>query len=225
MSASNIDSDDIDRYLGVIDQRAATGRTGARWLLDSFAEMKDHGTRSERLTALTAATLARQKTGAPVHTWAPARLEEAGGWRQNYLRVEQYMTTDVFTVHPDEVIDLVANLMDWKGIRHVPVEDEHHRLVGLVSYRSLVRVLARDIPYDRDNPLSVREIMLENPITIAPDAATVDAIGIMRREKVSCLPVVQDGRLVGIVSETDYLHIAGQLLEDFLRGAEKPTPE
>lgn len=215
--ASGILQEDIDRYLGVIDERSASGLTGARWLLDSLAGMKERGTMTERLNALTAATLARQTEGKPVHTWEPARLEEAGGWKKNYLRVEQYMSGDLFTVHPDEVIDLVANLMDWRNIRHVPVEDENHRLVGLVSYRSLVRVLARDIPHDKDHPLPVRAIMQKDPITVTPETSTIDAIALMRREKVACLPVVKDDRLVGIITERDYVHIAGQLLEDQLR--------
>lgn len=216
LAASGIVASDIDRYLGVIEERATSGRTGARWLLDSLAGLKDQGTGTERLSALTAATLARQKDGAPVHTWPLARLEEAGGWKHNYTRVEQYMTSDLFTVHPDEVIDLVANLMDWNNIRHVPVEDEQHHLVGLVSYRSLLRVLARDLPHTKDAPLPVSAIMQKNPITVVPETTTLDAIALMRRHKVACLPVVKDGRLVGIVSERHYLHIAAQLLEDHL---------
>mgnify|MGYP002064122728 CR=1 FL=1 len=52
------------------------------------------------------------------------------------------MTTDLFTVHPDELIHLAAHVMDWKHVRHVPVEDNDHRLVGLVTHRTLLRLLA-----------------------------------------------------------------------------------
>ncbi len=52
------------------------------------------------------------------------------------------MTTDLITVGEDEPIDLVARLMDWHHIHHIPVEDERHRLLGLVSHRSLLRFLA-----------------------------------------------------------------------------------
>ncbi len=54
------------------------------------------------------------------------------------------MSTDLLTVREDEPIDLVANLMDWHRIHHVPVEDNEHRLVGLVSHRPLLRFLAGD---------------------------------------------------------------------------------
>ena len=52
------------------------------------------------------------------------------------------MTTDLFTVHADDPIEMVANLMIWERIRHVPVEDKDHRLVGLVTYRAVLRFLA-----------------------------------------------------------------------------------
>ena len=53
------------------------------------------------------------------------------------------MTTDLFTVHEDEVIDLIANVMAWRNIRHVPVEDDDEHLVGLVSYRTLLEFITK----------------------------------------------------------------------------------
>ena len=56
------------------------------------------------------------------------------------------MSTDLFTVHPDDLVRLVANMMDWRDISHVPVEDDDGRLVGLVSHRHMVRLLAANRP-------------------------------------------------------------------------------
>ena len=55
-------------------------------------------------------------------------------------------------------------------------------------------------------------------VTVAPETRTVEAIQLMRKHRVGCLPVVKDGRLVGIVTEYDFLVIAGQLLEEELKG-------
>ena len=85
----------------------------------------------------------RQKEGKPVSEWTPATADEAGFGQQNYLTVEQVMSTDLHAVQEDEVVDMVASLMDWARIRHVPVEDGQGCLVGLVSYRSLLRLMAR----------------------------------------------------------------------------------
>jgi CBS domain-containing protein len=55
--------------------------------------------------------------------------------------------------------------------------------------------------------------MNKTPLTITPDTRTLDAIALMRREKVDCLPVVNKGRLVGIVTERDFINVAARLLE------------
>ncbi|MBZ0267801.1 CBS domain-containing protein [bacterium] len=213
LAAARVDEGDIDRYLGVVEQRVARRRTGASWLLDSYQAMQKRGLKTgEILSALVAGSVVRQKTGEPVHEWEKASEDEAGHWKHSYQRVEQYMTTDLFTVHEDEVIDLVANVMDWKGIRHIPVEDDEGRLVGLVSYRSLLRLLAKDLPHGKDSPVAVRDLMTRKVHTIPPETDTLEAIQLMRDKKVACLPVVSNGKLVGIVSERDFMRIAGDLL-------------
>jgi CBS domain-containing protein len=212
----HIDPSDADRFLGVVEERIESRQTGSQWMLSSLARMREGGTEGERLNALTAAALGHQRSGRPVARWPLARLEDAGGWEHNFLRVEQYMTTDMFTVHEEEPIDLVANLMDWERIRHVPVEDEEHRLVGLVSYRSLLRYLARARAQGDGRSVSVRDIMTKNPVTVGPDTRTLDAIAIMRERRLGCLPVIKDGRLVGVVVERDFMGIASELLSDKL---------
>ncbi len=137
-----IDRSEIDKYLGVIHDRVETCGTGADWMMRSLSEMKDRGTRSERMTALTAGIASRQKERKPCHEWALARLEEAGGWARNYVKVEHYMTTQLFTVQEDELLEMVAFLMERNQIRHVPVEDEQNRLVWMVSYRSILSLVS-----------------------------------------------------------------------------------
>jgi CBS domain-containing protein len=213
---------DIDRYLGVIQERVESGQTGATWMLRSLAQMRGAGTRGERLAAVTAASVRLQQGKGPGHEWPLAELEEAGGWKANYLRVEQYMTTNLFTVHEDELVQMVAFLMDRKQIRHVLVEDDDHRLVGLVSYRSVLRLISQSSgPIGDDDVQPVKSIMDRDPVTVAPETATLKAIELMRDRKVSCLPVVDEGKLVGIVSERDFMPIAYQLLEERLRDDEE----
>ncbi len=218
LDAAGVTAADRDRYLGVIERRVASGRSGSRWTLFSLGAMKDHGTPGERLNALTLATVARQVSGLPVAEWEPARLEEGGGWRNNYVKVEQIMTTDLFTVQADDPVDLVARLMEWEKIRHLPVEDSEHRLVGLVSYRALLRLLATSDGDSRWHEVAVGDIMKRDPITVAPTMNTLRAIQVMREKRIGCLPVVADGRLLGVVTEDDFMDIASQLLEERLRG-------
>lgn len=217
--SAGVNESDVDSYLGVVRDRVESRATGARWMLNSIQAMKQHSTRAEWLTALTAAMVARQRAGAPAHMWSNAHLEEGGGGRLSYLRVEQFMTTSLFTVHEDELVDMVAFLMDRNQIRHVLVEDDGHSLVGIVSYRSVLRLMAEGFDRAVEPTPAVKDIMERDPISVQPDTRTLDAIDLMRQHRVSCLPVVSDGKLVGIVSERDFLPIAYDLLEERLRGA------
>ena len=133
-------------------------------------------------------------------------------------KVEHYMTTDLFTVHEDELVEFVAVLMDWQRIRHVLVEDHQHRLVGLVSHRNLLRYLAEHGGGRGDRErTSVKDVMVRDPISVTPETKTVEAIRLMREHKIGSLPVVRDGQLVGIITERDFIHIASQLLDESLQ--------
>jgi CBS domain-containing protein len=216
LAGAGVAAADIARYLGVIEERVASGRTGAQWLLDSAHRIRNEGTRAGRLAVLTAAMAERQRSGRPVHQWETVEPNEMKSWRQNYMLVEQCMTTDLFTVHEDEQVDLVAFLMDRQYIRQILVEDDQNRLVGIVSYRSLLRLLIHDRPLPETRRMPVREAMERDPLYVAPDTPTREAMQTMRDHRISALPVVSNGKLVGIISEADFLPIAAQLMEQAL---------
>ena len=217
LERSGIDAADIDRFIGVVERRVRSKQTGSQWIHCSLAAMRGKGTEGERMSALAASTVRQQSEGRPVSEWEPASLEEAGGWKHHYYKVEQIMTTDLFTVREDEPVDLVASLMDWEKIRHVPVEDNEHRLVGLVSYRSLIHLLAQGELANREEPIPVGEVMKRELVTVEPGTTTLEAVALMKSRRIGSLPVVKDGRLIGIVTERDFMDIAGELLEEKLK--------
>lgn len=216
LARAGVDDADAKRYLGVVDQRVRSLRTGSQWVLRSLASMKTRGSPGERVAAIVAATVARQRTGRPVCEWERARLDEIHG-RAGYNRVSEYMQTDLLTVQEDDPIELVADLMSWERIRHVPVEDASGKLVGLVTSRAVLRHFAEaakaKAPRD-DRAASVSTIMRRDLLTVAPDTLTVDAIALMRRQRVGCLPVVQDGHIVALLTEEDFMGIAAELLDE-----------
>ncbi len=214
-----VDRSEIDKYLGVIHDRVQSRGTGSDWMMRSLSEMEDRGSRSERMTALTAAIANRQSERKPCHEWELAMLEEAGGWTRKYVKVEDYMTTQLFTVQEDELLEMVAFLMERNQIRNVPVEDEQNRLVGLVSYRSILR-MASDMGNEGDKGTTpVKTIMERDPVCVTPETSTLEAIDMMRKNAVSCLPVLKGEKLVGLVTEADFMPIAYELLEKQLTDA------
>lgn len=217
LASRGIDGGDADRSLGILEERVRRGRTGAQWALDSLASMGDRGRPSERYHALTASMAALQESGEPVSGWPLATLAGDRFHPAQYRTVGQLMTEDVFTVHPDDVVDLAASLMEWEHLRHVPVEDDEGNLVGLVSHRTLLRMLAR-APREGEGGIAVSDVMRADVVTVSPETPTLEAIDLMRRHRVGSLPVVRDGRLVGILTEHDFLEVSGWLLERWLRG-------
>lgn len=223
LEGAGVDSAEVDRYMEVIEARVTSGRTGSQWILDSLQSMEGRGTAGERMAALTAAMVQRQTEGTAVHTWPLARLEEAGEWTQADHRVEQYMNTRPVTINEDELLDLAAFVMDREGVRLLPVEDAEHRLVGLLSYRGILRHLAQQRGPVSDT-VPVREVMEQDPVTITPQASTLEAIEKMRRHKVACLPVVQEDRLVGLVTERDFMAVAYELLVERIQRKRPSNP-
>jgi CBS domain-containing protein len=218
LHSADVAPEDVDKYLGIIKERARTRQTGARWILRSFAAMSD-APREQRQRRLAAMMLDHEKTGRPVHQWPIAKASDDHDWERGYRSIGQFMSTDLFTVRPNDLIDLAASLMDWRHIRHVPVEDEDGRLVGLVSHRALLRVLGHSA---RDANITVRDVMVANPVTVSPATPTLDAIQMMRDQHIGCLPVVEDGQLVGIVTSYDFLEASARLFQEHL---ERPAPK
>jgi CBS domain-containing protein len=222
LADAKVDSEDLDKYLGIVEERVRSRQTGARWMLNSLIAMEPVGPKDGQ-RQLTSAMLACQKTEQPVHRWPLTRTSEPDEWEQGYRTVGQFMSTDLFTVQPDDLIDLAASVMDWRHIRHVPVEDEDGRLVGLVTHRSLLRLVSSGVREKSISAITVREIMVPNPVTVSPTTPTLEAIKIMREQGLGCLPVVEGGELVGIVTSYDFLDASALLFEQHLTARTEPV--
>ncbi len=214
----SVNPSDIDHYLGVIEERTSSGQTGAQWMLKSLSGMTDQP-REVRNQLLAGEMLMRQKSEEPIHRWPLLEVKESDEWSHSYQTVGQFMSTDLFTVRPDDLVDLAASVMTWRHIRHVPVEDNEGQLVGLVSHRALLKLLTRGTPVNQ--PVTVREIMTPNPFTVSSTTSTLEAMEIMRRNRVGCLPVLDDGHLVGIVTSYDFLDASARLFKEQLTAPAK----
>ncbi len=126
--------------------------------------------------------------------------------------VRDLMTTKVLTLQDDNKMIVVQEIMGWAHIRHIPVLDRHRHVVGIVSHRDLLHAaissVAAATPIERRQHLwaiRLSDVMHPDVQTIAPDATIQEAAARMRAGKIGCLPVVERGELVGIISEYDLL--------------------
>jgi CBS domain-containing protein len=133
------------------------------------------------------------------------------------LRVRDVMTAEVTTLQRNDQLTLADDIMRLGRIRHLPVVDENGELAGLVTQRDLFRgALARALGYGERaqrqlmNTLVVKEVMTSEVITTTPDTPLADAAHVLVESKIGCLPVVEAGRLVGIITEGDFVALAAR---------------
>ena len=126
--------------------------------------------------------------------------------------VRDIMSAEVTTLGRNDTLLLAKDIMNLGRIRHFPVVEDDE-LVGVVSQRDLYRAsLGTVMQYGEKaqraflESVAVKEIMVD-PISIGPDATVQDAARLMMEHKIGCLPVLEDNRLVGIVTETDMLQV------------------
>lgn len=140
------------------------------------------------------------------------------------MLVKERMSYPVFTIRPDTPVPDALKLMRTESIRRLPIVDKRGRMVGIVSDRDLLHASpsnATSLSIWEVNyllsKLKVEEVMTKQVITIAEDTPIEEAARIMADNKIGGLPVLRDGELVGIITETDLFHIFLELL-----GAREP---
>ena len=121
-----------------------------------------------------------------------------------HLKVADLMSTALMTINASEPLAEAKIDMEVGLVRHLPVVDEHNRLVGIVSDRDLMR---------RNEKKRVADVMSRDVVTTRPDSPAHLAASMMLDMRIGSVPVVNDeGLLVGVVTLTDYLALARRAL-------------
>lgn len=134
------------------------------------------------------------------------------------MRVMDRMRRSPVIVNRSDTLDHALRTLETWKIRHLPVV-EGDRLVGIVSDRDLKK--AAPSPFDRDTAeeflrltcaVTVKEVMSKEVVAVSPYCPIEEAASLMFRKRIGALPVVQDGRLVGIITETDVLGVLTEMM-------------
>jgi len=213
LKKSQVNEEDISKNLGIIEERVSSGHTGSQWMIESYNKIRKTGTRDQALVATTAAIYNRQQEMKPIHEWSLAKIDEAGNFLNYYLHIDQIMTTELVTVQEDDLIDLVANIMDWKQVKDVPVENANGELVGLMTAGLLVNFLCRSNKEKKQNS-RIKDFMIKDPVSVSPETSISDALKTMIDGKTNCLTVVQEKKLVGIVTDRHFVKVSAKLIRD-----------
>ena len=201
---------DIEHYLGIVEERVGSGRTGARWLLDSLANAPEDK-RAAVCKRAVEIVHQRQDRSLPVHRWELVTPEPDDEASEEIKKISDVMTTNLFTVRPEDLVDLATSMMEWRHVRHVPVETAAGELVGLLSTRELLRLRPVQTAAG-ERAIAVADIMQRNPDTVSPDLPLNQAFLRILENSAGCLLVVAGGQLLGIVTERDLLEAAISLV-------------
>ena len=133
------------------------------------------------------------------------------------MKVRDLMSSEVFASNPGDTVAELRDLMYEHNVRHIPVVDTDGDLVGVVSQRDLLRnslVEQSDVPGFLEDEilrrLKVDELMVTDPESVDPESDIRRAADLMIENKYGCLPVVEGRRLVGILTESDFVRLMAQ---------------
>lgn len=213
LESKQVDPEDINRLLSVIEARADTHMNGARWQLRAYTKLLEETNADEALTVVAASMLQNQKKNIPVHKWPLPELSDLDIYIPSRMKVSEFMQTDLFTVQKDDIIEFVVKIMEWRKLNFLLVEDAHGKFTGLVTMGSILRFLTKHIHSGEIRQLTVNDLMRTHTPTISPDKNIIEAIQLMQAENLSCLPVVKDGELRGVITEKEFLHITYRLIK------------
>lgn len=203
--------EDITFYLGIIEGRVKTKKTGANWLLNNYNLQLNEYSTEEALETVTSGLYLRQKKGDPVHTWSDTSFTESTAGYSADSQVNRIMTTNIITINKTYPLKLAAKIFIWKQINHLPVEDDNGRLVGLLSKRKLFDLLLQEKL--KMEEMSVEEVMQKDFIEVSSKSHIIEAINIMLDSSITCLPVVDEGVLVGLVTQHDFVKFSSHFIE------------
>lgn len=135
------------------------------------------------------------------------------------MTVDDMMTRHPITMHVEESLLMAKTLMQNHAIRHLPIIDENNVLMGIISQRDVLR--AQDSCLQRQTSqcdqelaqIGASEVMKKDIMSVNPQAGLRDAAMYMQKHKIGCLPVLSNECLVGIITDTDFVSIAINLLE------------
>jgi len=198
LTKMGIDTKDIETYLTIIEKRTETRKTGAQWINSSKRLLEKNMTKDIANATLTAHMHKNQSAGMPVHEWTLATDRKLLNLDIGLSKLEKFMTTEVFVVNENDLVELVSKIMEWKVINHVPVVDNKNRLCGLITKTNILEIQGRDT-----NVIVAKDIMVKEVITVDSETSIEKAKQLMIEHQIGCLPILELGDLVGILTKKD----------------------
>lgn len=145
------------------------------------------------------------------------------------MTLSEIMTEHPFTLGPSNSVKQAMDLMQQERIRHIPIVDEQHHLLGLVTLTDILAtreskllLISQEREAEFTDSVQLDEIMTRQVASVDPHAGIKEAALYLQRHRYGCLPVLKGRKLIGIVTESDFISVAINLLE-LMEEQEPPT--
>lgn len=203
LKESNIDSGDIDYYLNIIEKRIDNNITGSKWLVRSNRNLRKSVSKDQANILLTYTMFKNQKANKPVYQWPLAKTDKVHISKEKD-KLYKVMTTELFVVNENDLVELVAKIMEWKNIHHLPVVNSANKITGIITNTTLDSI---DFDKAKTDLIVAKDIMVKNVVSVNSETLIEQARQIMVKNKIGCLPIIDDGELIGIFTKNDLLKI------------------
>ncbi len=184
-------------YLTIIENRVKS-HNGTQWMTNSYRNILRSKKPYEALQILSSHIYENQESGHPVFAWRTVKSDEINSQKGKTI-VKHKMTTDIFTVNENDSIELVIHIMKWKNIHHMPVINSKIELIGLLTWAD-VEDFSNDAKKQRN---SVGSIMKTDIYTTMQYDSLKKAKDLMIMHDIKGLPVINQGKLIGLITSKD----------------------
>ena len=136
------------------------------------------------------------------------------------IAIDEFMTAEPYTLRETHSLSDARKIMTERNIRHIPITDDDRHLLGLVTQRDVLAATVptskqqtKSAPHEGDADIKLSDIMVRDVSVIHQNDSLRQAARYIRSHKYGCLPVLSQNRLVGIITDSDFIDIAINLLE------------
>ena len=199
----NINNTDIDHYLNLIEMRIENNITGSRWMVRSNRNLRKSVSNDQANLLLANSMYKYQRLNKPLYLWKTATRSKSHMFTPED-KLYKIMTTELFVVNENDLIEMVEKIMEWKKIHHIPVVNTLNKITGIITNTTL-----RKFEHLKNGgKLTVaKNIMDSGVVTTHSETLIKDANKLMIEKNIGCLPILDDGELIGIVTKNDILKL------------------
>ena len=203
LQKTHVNNNDINYYLDIIKSRIEKNVTGSKWLIRNKRKLKNRTSKYETNVLLAHHSYKNQQLNIPVHEWdnidlSPTDIEK------RFDKLYKVMSTEIFVVNQNDLIELVFKIMEWKQIHHIPVVNKRNKIVGLIDKNQLRKF---DFSKSKNKKIAAKEIMNRNFIALSPEDLVKNAIQQMKESKSDCVLVTEIDELLGVFTTSDMVKI------------------